>query len=145
MAYRLVTNCSAADGIAKLLKEQREAGEKTGVLNIRLPIPDQCLSPNARSHWAVKARAAKKMRLSAQAVGLAQGPAFVNPIIDVKLYRKYKRKSDRDNLIASLKSAIDGLADAKLFANDDQVHWGDVAFYVDKDDPRCMLIIREKT
>lgn len=83
-------------------------------MTIKLPWPPQELSPNARVHWATKARVAKKYRADcAVLVRLARKlpPPIPVPIL-VTFYPPSRRKMDRDNLIASFKSAQDGIADA---------------------------------
>jgi hypothetical protein len=101
---------------------------------VAVPWPDRALSPNARIHWARKAKAAKTARaiamLKARAWEVTNGP--VDP--DVSIIRftaqpKTARRMDDDNLIASLKATRDGIADA-LGVNDRRfatapVKWGE--------------------
>ena len=42
-------------------------------LNIRLPWPPRTLHPNFRTHWAIKARAAKRARGDAYLIALSSG------------------------------------------------------------------------
>ena len=117
-------------------------------LTLRLPLPLPECSPNSRCHWSKKARAAKAMRAAARRAAstfiTAFGQSFIRPIITATFYHRTRRVRDRDNAIASTKNQIDGLADAGLFLNDSQVHWGDISFEIDKQDPRVMLTIRER-
>lgn len=82
---------------------------------ITLPWPAKELSPNARVHWAQKSKAAK----------LAKQYAFVHAKEarlashgqgKVTLYMEFvkpsKRRNDLDNMIASCKAYIDGIAEA---------------------------------
>lgn len=91
---------------------------------IELPWPDRCLSPNARPHWATKAKAAKVARKYGHCVTLAAGlnantfKGYGGKLhLWIDCYAKTRNYPDADNLLASLKSAIDGIADA-LGVND---------------------------
>jgi crossover junction endodeoxyribonuclease RusA len=81
---------------------------------MRLPWPPKELSPNARTHWAVKAKAAKAYRLTcfwiAKTEGLMRpdGPA----ILSLTFHPPSRRRIDDDNLVARFKAGRDGLADA---------------------------------
>lgn len=83
---------------------------------IDLPWPDKVLSPNARTHWARKAKATKLARaLAGWMVTEAMGPikpSWERAKLAVEFCPPDRRRRDRDNLIASLKAATDGIADA---------------------------------
>lgn len=82
---------------------------------ITLPWPDQRLNPNSRKHWAQKARAKSSARKAAHYITLEAGIGKIKATsINVKLsfYPPTKRHYDADNLIASHKAALDGIADA---------------------------------
>lgn len=88
-------------------------------LRFTLRWPDRRLSPNSRTHWAVKAKAARAARLTAfgvtrhamheqrvsfdGATRLAVAMEFVPPDL---------RRRDLDNAIAATKNDRDGIADA---------------------------------
>lgn len=82
-----------------------------------LPWPSRTLAPNMRVHWAQKARAAKIARSEAAWWARAAG---VRPVrkppqaFDVSLifHPPDARRRDLDNLIASMKASLDGIADA---------------------------------
>lgn len=84
---------------------------------IELPWPDKALSPNARSgnHWA-RTRATKKARSDAfyatraAKLGIVAGGAPVR--MKITFHPPDSRKRDDDGMIASLKAARDGIADA---------------------------------
>lgn len=83
---------------------------------VLLPWPPRVLSPNARSHWAVKSKAAKAYRnvcrLVAHEAGL-RGIDWDGTVhLWITFYPPDRRARDDDNLIASLKNGRDGLADA---------------------------------
>lgn len=87
---------------------------------VDLPLPPKELSPNARSHWAKKAKAIKAYRDMAfiearkHRVKFSQANYF--------LVFKVPRNQDRDNLIASMKAALDSLQDAGIVANDNRLY-----------------------
>jgi crossover junction endodeoxyribonuclease RusA len=87
---------------------------------VTLPWPPKQLSPNARVHWAVKAKAAKIYRADCFNLAKQAGVKFEEEgkiHLFVDFYCPDKRARDSDNLLSSMKSAIDGLADA-LKVND---------------------------
>ena len=80
--------------------------------------PPSDLSPNARLHWAKVARAKKQYRQACNSVSKEQLkkykytelPEFL--VLEMVFIPPDKRNYDRDNLVARMKSGIDGLADA---------------------------------
>lgn len=89
--------------------------------HIRLPWPHKSASPNARSHWAIKHRATKKMRQDAAWAAKSAGmvaPDGDGPIpVELTFYPPDRRHRDADNMLASSKALLDGIADA-LGVND---------------------------
>jgi len=87
---------------------------------VKFPWPPRALSPNARVHWAVKAKAAKSYRLTCFAIARA-AKASAAWEGDIHLRMGFappdNRHRDDDNMIAACKSLRDGLADA-LGVND---------------------------
>lgn len=92
-------------------------------MKITLPWPDRRLSPNARIHWRSKLSPKKKARAdaalatySALGCGVREvRTAFAGdaPIpLTIRFYPPDARRRDRDNAQASLKHALDGIADA---------------------------------
>lgn len=82
---------------------------------INLPWPDKTLSPNARVHWAIKARAAKNARKNAYWAGMSEGLHKIktNAVSITRVYSPPNRqRRDKDNLDASMKAYLDGLSDA---------------------------------
>lgn len=82
-----------------------------------LPWPSRSLHPNARVHWAAKAKAAKAARkagfiLTTQAgwsrVKLPDGRLH----LWIDFYPPDRRCRDDDGLLSSMKAARDGIADA---------------------------------
>lgn len=83
---------------------------------IVLPWPPRELSPNARVHHHVKARAVKVYRESAY--WLAEKASLRVPEGDGGIALRFdfhppdKRRRDLDNMLASIKAGVDGIADA---------------------------------
>jgi len=82
---------------------------------IELPWPDKRLSPNARLHWAEKAKAVSRARRDAFALALEAKArdATKNGVMGVSVLFEPPNniRRDRDNLVASVKSYLDGIAD----------------------------------
>ena len=110
---------------------------------IVLPLPPRELSPNARPHWAVKARAVRCYREAAYLSALAGRPG--RPLhaakVTARFFFRTRRRRDRDNLLASLKPAFDGIADARVVANDAGMIHMPVEQYVDRRDPRVEVAV----
>jgi crossover junction endodeoxyribonuclease RusA len=82
---------------------------------IDLPWPSQNLSPNARVHWSVRARSAKRYRADCGMVAksLARSIPEGKPLVlQVTFCPPSKRAYDLDNLVARFKAGQDGIADA---------------------------------
>lgn len=88
---------------------------------VSLPWPDNRLSPNARTHWAVLAKVKKIARADANTLATIAVPlkdkraiaAIEGRIpIEIRFYPPDARHRDDDNAVASFKAARDGLADA---------------------------------
>jgi len=92
-------------------------------LKITLPWPDKLLSPNGRTHWAVKAKAVAKARADAKLAAIAamrsvKWKTVRRAISTATFYDPVTRRRDRDNHAAMLKFAHDGFADAGVIEND---------------------------
>lgn len=92
-------------------------------MKIVLPWPDRRLSPNARLHFRVVAAVKAKARKDAAYLTYDAMPAGVREVrqcfagdgqitYQVTFFPPDKRHRDDDNMIASLKAARDGIADA---------------------------------
>jgi Holliday junction resolvase RusA-like endonuclease len=112
-------------------------------LVVVLPLPPQELSPNARPHYMAKARAVKRYREAAHLSALAERPA--RPMqaakVTARFFFRTRRRRDRDNLLASLKPAFDGIADARVVTNDSGMIHMPVEQYVDRTDPRVEIVV----
>lgn len=103
-------------------------------LLIELSWPAKQLSPNARVHHMVKHRYAKAAKIEAGWATKSARPfdwGSDGPFdIHIRAYPPVQRNRDTDNLIASLKSHLDGIAEA-LGVNDSlfnapTVEWADI-------------------
>ena len=111
-----------------------------------LAFPDKVLWPNGRpAHWAEKARAVKSARQSAWAAALAADVKSLRAghgyDIAVTVHPKTRNAIDRDNCVASLKSYLDGLADA-LGVDDRTFNTPSVTFGEPVKGGRMILTIR---
>ena len=123
----------------------RENMDLLTVIIDHLPYPE--LSPNARVHWAVKAKATKVLR--AEVYWLAweehiQGPPMEQAVISYEFTVTSKRRRDLDNLVASMKAAQDGLVDAGVIRADDSQHLrlGKVSLVVGKEAKTTITVER---
>lgn len=94
-------------------------------LRVVLRLPPKELSPNARPHRMAKAAATKLYRQLAwatarEALGRSR-PKWTEATARVTFYFARPGRRDRDNLISSLKSAFDGLVDAGLLVDDENL------------------------
>lgn len=99
---------------------------------IRLPWFPRDLSPNARGHWSKKAKAAKKYRADACYISQAMGCRALlceRLSVAITFYPPDKRPRDTDNMLASIKSGLDGIADA---SGVDDSRW---SYTIERGDP----------
>jgi crossover junction endodeoxyribonuclease RusA len=89
-----------------------------------LPLPERELTPNARCHWAIKAKVVKTSRAIAKAEALRvldgnTPPKWQKANLKITFFLLPKNRGlDPDNAIASIKPYIDGIADAGVIKND---------------------------
>jgi len=82
---------------------------------VELPWPDRRLHPNARVHWAAKAKAVKQARTDAAWWAKAAGvrPSKAQALnVSVVFFPPDKRRRDTDGMLSACKAYIDGIADA---------------------------------
>ncbi len=92
-------------------------------MQTKLPWPAKELSPNSRVHWAQLG--AKKAAYRHDCYTIARGDGILKcsakkAHLTITFYPPDKRGRDLDNMLASIKSGLDGLADA--MGMDDR-HW----------------------
>jgi len=117
-------------------------------MKVEIPqLPPKELSPNGRYHWAVKARATRVLREAAFycAMTNTSRPQYHEAEVSITIVvpdRRHMR--DTDNVLASLKPAIDGCVDAGIIPDDSPPHLYyrlPVVWEIDKE--RAPLIILE--
>jgi len=117
-------------------------------MKISIKLPPRLLSPNARCHWSAKAKAARSYRLAAWAAAQSATTGiperWLKASVQIIAYYPTRRHPDPDNLIASLKAAFDGIADAGVVANDRGLWPERPVIEVDKNNPRIELTITEE-
>lgn len=85
---------------------------------LHLPWPSRLLHPNSRVHWAQRAKATKAARYAAFVAARAIGwtnesvPSEGRLSLWIDFYPPDRRRRDDDGLLASVKAARDGIADA---------------------------------
>lgn len=138
---------------AEIGQKQANSGNstlKTGVapkpIVITLPIPDRRLSPNARTHWAAKAKLTREHRTRAMLLALAALPSTVQPkltiaTVQIDWYHRTAHRLDSTNAIGSCKAYEDGLTDAGIWHDDSGVTHLPVRQFTDKANPRIVLTI----
>lgn len=85
------------------------------MMQVTLPWPPAALKPNARGHWAIKARAAKAHKAACQILCMSQGiralgwPAMA---VTLEFCPPTARRADLDNMLSAMKAGLDGLSAA---------------------------------
>jgi crossover junction endodeoxyribonuclease RusA len=113
-------------------------------LTITLPLPPRELNPNARCHWAKKAKAVKEYRRRAWALArkaMRTPPRWKEAEARAVFYWPDRRRRDRDNAQASLKAAWDGITDAGMLEDDSGLTHRPCGWHVDRKNPRVELTI----
>lgn len=107
-------------------------------------LPPKELHPNARPHWAAKAKAAKLYRSTVLVdviSALSDIPSRMGKAtLSLHYFVPTAHDHDDDNLAAWFKAGRDGLADAGLVANDKDIRLKEVKF--EKDAARPRLVVR---
>jgi crossover junction endodeoxyribonuclease RusA len=83
---------------------------------VMLTWPPSALSPNARVHWAKKAKAAKLYRHACRVLCMAEklqvkGGTEGTIHLHMEFYPPRNGRQDADNMLARAKNGIDGIAD----------------------------------
>ena len=115
-------------------------------ITITLPIPHPKLSPNARVHWAQKAKLVKSHRDNAayRSIAAIKGreyPFWTKARVSVVAYFKTAAHRDADNIMASMKAYFDGIADAGIVDNDRAFSHEPLKIEKDAQNPRVEITI----
>ena len=83
-------------------------------MKVVLPWPSPALSPNARTHWRRRAEAVRRYRAACGWAATAAGLRKIEAdrlAVTVTFCPPDSRRRDTDNMLAAIKSGLDGLAD----------------------------------
>lgn len=114
-------------------------------MKLVLPLPPPELSPNARPHYMTKSLATAEYRNTAKEEAMIWCADNKNTFpwdsatIQLNFYFQRAGRRDPDNLLAWCKSAFDGLRDAGVLTDDDEITHLPVLRYKDKDNPRLEM------
>ena len=112
---------------------------------LTVSIPDPCLNPNKKAHWAKEGKARKKSKEDAYFVCLGSqlaGMLWDTASTDIVYYHNCVRVRDGDNHLAMLKGVFDGFAAAFVVKNDSGFRHNPVQFKIDKENPRVEITIK---
>ena len=91
-------------------------------IKITLTLPPRELSPNWRGHWRTKRKAVKKYRQAAHLTAFLERDgrqsSWVRATAQATFRYHVRRRRDKDNLLAMLKPAFDGVSDAGVILDD---------------------------
>ena len=119
-------------------------------ITIELPLPHKGLTPNSQDHTGRRFSLIKKARevgfyCAFAALNRRNAPRWKSATASLARYGTSVQHPDRDNLIASLKHQVDGIAEAGIIENDKGLRWSEeVKFKVDKNNPRVEVTITRK-
>ena len=145
---RTMTRASGRTSSALAAPQTRQARSDASMtpdgmsIRIVLPLPAKQLSPNARVCWQAKARAVKQYRSISFFVSQRFPSRWKAAEVESVFFFRDRRRRDRDNLLASLKAAFDGIASAGIVDDDASLTHLPVRLEVDRDAPRVEISIR---
>jgi len=121
------------------------AGDATRRIVITLRLPPEELTPNARPCRAAKARAVRRYREAAYLYALAARPGrpMERARVTARFFFRDRRERDKDNLLASLKAAFDGIADGRVITNDAGMIHMPAELLMDRVNPRVEIEVEE--
>ncbi len=91
---------------------------------MKLPWPPKIPNPNSIAHWGRKASIKKKYKMDCYILAKAEGKRKFAPgeiKLKISFYPPDNRKRDLDNMLASIKALLDGVATA-WEVNDERFH-----------------------
>ena len=113
---------------------------------INLPYQKPPLSLNDRMHWRKKAKIAKEIRTYVYEECVEAVPVCGAAFVELHYVPRDARRRDRDNLVPTLKHAIDGMVDAGVVEDDDHTHmdWRIIIDAPNRVNPHLYLVIKEQ-
>jgi crossover junction endodeoxyribonuclease RusA len=106
--------------------------KSTEAIIIDLPLPPDCLHPNARVHWAQRAKATKQCRELACLMARQVRPKKPFKAANYRLTFWLARKRDYDGLQSFCKAYVDGLQDGGIIENDSEFRPAGIVRYSGK-------------
>jgi len=82
------------------------------MITVNLNWPPRTLHPNARVHWTVKSKAVKRYRNAAYHSVFGVIDKSDKYQVDIVFYPPNRCRRDVDGCLSSIKSGLDGIADA---------------------------------
>lgn len=96
------------------------AGSSGRAFRIALPAGLKLLSLNGREHWSARNRRSQALKKAAWAMALQGKVPPLGRVIVIAEYRPPdRRRRDADNIMASVKAAIDGIVAAGVLPDDE--------------------------
>ncbi len=135
---------------SRCLAERQEMAKVRIVIPM---LPPKESSPNWRGHWSKKAKAVRSYRASAFYCALnaseSSRPGYDKAELSITLVvRDSRYYRDPDNMVASLKPAIDGCIDAGIIKDDSDEHLRyrvPITYVIDKElAPETILEFKEQ-
>lgn len=114
---------------------------------VTLPLPHQNLKPNRPSHRMAKAESIAIYRAIARDEAMAAAYShdirepYKDAVVQVRAYWKTVVMMDPDNLLATMKSALDGLTDAGIWRDDRDVMYLPCVQEKDAENPRIEIVV----
>lgn len=113
-------------------------------MTITVPIPDPCLSPNARAHWAKRCKAKNAAKDHVAAAMFGAGPAPTAPLVmHVRWFARTSHAMDDDNCWARMKGSRDQIAKS-LGIDDRNIRQGTMTFAKDAKNPRLEITLESQ-
>ena len=116
---------------------------------VTVPLPSFKVSPNARTHFRVRANLIYDQRQEAREAAMVAAydcdlkEPITDAIVQIVRWNKTVRLTDPDNLIAQLKASFDGITDAGVWIDDLNVMYLPPLQRKDSTNPRVELWIRQ--
>lgn len=129
--------------LARLMSRTHDNTEMKTICDIKLPLPPKELQPNARPHWRAKAKAVQSYRAMAlhEALQWNTDECCSVAVVKIEYANKTKRVLDPDNIIAALKSAIDGITSSGCIEDDDELIYLPPKRYKCAEDPHVRITL----
>lgn len=129
--------------LARFMSRTHDNAAMRMICDIKLPLPPKELQPNARPHWRAKAKAVQSYRAMAlnEALQWNTDECCSVAVVKIEYANKTKRVLDPDNIIAALKSAIDGITSSGCIDDDDELIYLPPKRWKCADDPHVRITL----